>query len=206
MIILKNVSKAFDGKKLYENVNLTIEDGEFVCFSGPSGCGKTTLLNIIGGLENADRGEVIVNGKNLCKRSDRFQFYREDAGYVFQNFALVERKTVQQNLELIPKASRADCPIDEALSFVGLSDKKDQKVYQLSGGEQQRIAIARLLIKQCTIVLADEPTGSLDADNAAKVVELLQKLNQMGKTVVLGTHSEDVRNAAKRLIPLESLR
>ena len=203
MIQLENINKSFDGRTLYNNLNLTIEDGDFVCFTGPSGCGKTTLLNMIGGLEKPDSGTIIVNGKNLGRKKDLFRFFRDDVGFVFQNFALVEKKTVRENLAMIAPGSRDKCTPEEALAFVGLSDAIDRKVYKLSGGEQQRIALARLLIKKCSLVLADEPTGSLDEKNADMVGSLLTELNKMGKTVVMVTHSEKMSKIAKRIIELE---
>lgn len=205
MIELREVCKSFDGKELYRNLNLSIQDGEFVCFSGPSGCGKTTLLNIIGGLEPIDSGDILINGKNLRKKKELYRFFRDDVGFIFQNFALVEKKTVRQNLELIAPRSRSDIPFEEALDFVGLKDKIDTKVYKLSGGEQQRVALARLLIKKCNIILADEPTGSLDRENAQAVVSLLTKLNERGKTIILVTHSDEVRAAAKRNVLIDNL-
>ena len=202
MIELKNVDKTFGDRVLFRNLNITIEDGEFVCFSGPSGCGKSTLLNMIGGLEGINAGEILINGKNIAKRKDRFSCFRDDLGFIFQNFALVETKTVQENLNLIAPKSRNDISVEEALEFVGLSDSADKKIYMLSGGEQQRIAIARLMIKKCNIVLADEPTGSLDRANVENIIMLLKKLHEMGKTVVLVTHSDEVRSAADRIISI----
>jgi putative ABC transport system ATP-binding protein len=206
MIRLEHVKKTFDGKILYDDLNLTIEDGQFVVFSGPSGCGKTTLLNIIGGLEPVDEGKVTVEGFDLRKKSQCMEFYRSCAGFLFQNFALVDNKTVRENLNMIYKKSRSECTVSEALEIVGLSEKVDTKVYKLSGGEQQRVAVARLLIKKCTVVFADEPTGSLDEANANIVIGLLQKLHDMGKTVVMVTHNEKFKNVAERVFNIEEIR
>lgn len=206
MIRLLNVRKSFEERELYHNVNLEIPDKEFVVFSGPSGCGKTTLLNIIGGLEPVDSGEIYIDRWDLKKRKDRMNFFKEGAGFLFQNFALVENKTIRQNMEMICKKSRSDCGVEEALRIVGLSDKIDMPVYKLSGGEQQRIAVARLLIKKCRVVLADEPTGSLDEKNADMVMQLLKMLNNMGKTIIMVTHSEKYKLDADRIIEIETLK
>ena len=123
-------------------------------------------------------------------------------GFLFQNFALIENKTVLQNLELVKKDARTDCSIDNALECVGLLSKKSNKVYTLSGGEQQRLALARLFLKKCDIILADEPTGSLDRKNADIVLNLLLELNAKGKTVLLVTHDERIKKAGKRVVEL----
>lgn len=136
--------------------------------SGESGCGKSTLLNMIGGIETPDKGSIIVNGLMWQKRKKQ-KYFKEVVGFLFQNFALLENKTVKENLEIIKKSGRTDISINEALEKVGLQKVINKKVYQLSGGEQQRVALARLMLKKCSIVLADEPTGSLDK----KIVRLL---------------------------------
>ena len=181
MIELKNVRKSFGERVLFENLNLKISDGEFAVLIGASGCGKTTLLDIIAGIEPIDSGEVLVDGVNILKRRNRLAYYQTKLDMCFQNFALIENMTVRKNLELVQKKSRSDMSLDDALRRVGMTDYLDKKVCTLSGGEQQRIALARLMVKKCSIVLADEPTGSLDADNAAKVMTILSDLNAMGK-------------------------
>lgn len=203
MIKLSDVSKSFGERKLFRNVNLEIKDGEFVAFTGASGSGKTTLLNLIGGLEKTDSGEVLIDGKNFSKASEQIRLYGEKIGFLFQNFALVEQKTVRENLELVKEKFRSDKTPEQALSEVGLSDKFDSKVFTLSGGEQQRVALARLMVKKCDIILADEPTGSLDRDNAQKVIELLRKLNAQGKTVVIVTHDPKVAGQCDRIIKID---
>lgn len=203
MIKLSDVSKSFGERKLFRNVNLEIKDGEFVAFTGVSGSGKTTLLNLIGGLEKTDSGEVLIDGKNFSKASEQIRLYGEKIGFLFQNFALVEQKTVRENLELVKEKFRSDKTPEQALSEVGLSDKFDSKVFTLSGGEQQRVALARLMVKKCDIILADEPTGSLDRDNAQKVIELLRKLNAQGKTVVIVTHDPKVAGQCDRIIKID---
>lgn len=202
MIIGRNITKTFDTLTVFENLNFEIEDGEFVCFSGESGAGKTTLLNIIGLLEPIDSGELRINGKTYKSSRQKREYYKNEVGFLFQNFALMEHKTVRQNLEIVKSDRSNDISLEEALQRVGLADKIDNKVYTLSGGEQQRIALARLILKQCNIILADEPTGSLDKRNARVVMGLLKELNREGKTVIIVTHDEDIKNQAGRRIEL----
>lgn len=202
MIELKGISKAYDNKILYKELDLVIEDGEFVVFSGKSGCGKTTLLNIIGGLEKPDAGEVLVDSKNINTTKNKLEFYQNKVGFLFQNFALVEKKSVEENLDLVYTKSRNNVTIEEALKEVGLLDKVNTKVYKLSGGEQQRVALARLMIKKCDIILADEPTGSLDKENADEVMRILKAINKKGKTIIMVTHSDEYKSMADRVIEL----
>lgn len=161
MIEIRQLTKSFQGKTLFENLSLTISQGDFVIFSGPSGCGKTTLLNMIGALEPIDTGTIVVDGKDITNKRNQLAYFRTKLGFLFQNFALVDQKTVRQNLEIVQKRYRSGKTIEEVLTSVGLSDKINQKVFMLSGGEQQRVALARLMLKQCDIILADEPTSSL---------------------------------------------
>ena len=202
MIELKNVKKSFGDRVLYENLNLTVTDGEFAVLIGASGCGKTTLLDIIAGIEPIDSGEVIVDGLNIQKRRNRLAYYQTNLGMCFQNFALIENMTVRKNLELVQKKSRSDMSNEDALRRVGMSEYIDKKVCTLSGGEQQRVALARLMVKKCSIILADEPTGSLDAVNASKVMDILSDLNKMGKTVVMVTHDTKYQKIGSRQIDL----
>lgn len=202
MIEIRQLTKSFQGKTLFENLSLTISQGDFVIFSGPSGCGKTTLLNMIGALEPIDTGTIVVDGKDITNKRNQLAYFRTKLGFLFQNFALVDQKTVRQNLEIVQKRYRSGKTIEEVLTSVGLSDKIDQKVFMLSGGEQQRVALARLMLKQCDIILADEPTGSLDQANAERVMALLQELNDQGKTIILVTHDEAIKRQGKRLVEI----
>ena len=188
MIEIKEVSKSFGDKVVFDGFSLTIEDGAFVVFAGNSGCGKTTLLNMIGALEKPDSGQIFVDGVDIYKIRRKEDYFTYKVGFLFQNFALVENKTVRKNLDYVQKKARTSISLDEALKSVGIEDKIDTLVYKLSGGEQQRVALARLMYKKCDIILADEPTGSLDTENAKMVLNFLHKLNDEGKTIILVTH------------------
>lgn len=202
MIEIKNMNKSFGDKVIFKDFNLEIKDQEFVVLSGKSGSGKTTLLNIIGGIEKVDSGEVYVDNQDITKEKNLLDYFRYTVGFLFQNFALIERETVYENLKLVKKRCRTDTSIEEALEMVGLSDKKNQKVYTLSGGEQQRVALARLLIKKCKLILADEPTGSLDRENANMVISILKEYQKMGKTVCLVTHDDYIKTLGDRVVNL----
>ncbi len=204
MIEIKHLYKRFDEKQLFSDLNLTIQDGEFVVFWGESGCGKTTLLNMIGSLEKIDHGEILVNHKDISLRKNQREYLKNEVGFLFQNFALIDAKTVRENLNMVKPNIRSEYTVEQVLEYVGLSDMIDKKVYKLSGGEQQRVALARLMLKKCSIILADEPTGSLDPNNANKVMELLKSFNKMGRTVVLVTHVEEYKQMGFRTIEIKS--
>lgn len=194
MIKIEDLRKAFGEQVIFSDFSAEINDGEFVIISGRSGAGKTTLLNMIGFLEEYDSGRITVDGIELSEKKKQRDYFLNKVGFLFQNFALIENKTVRQNLEIIKPSARTEYDIDTALRKVGLLDKADKKVYTLSGGEQQRVALARLFLKKCDIILADEPTGSLDKDNAETVIRLLKELNKKGKTVIIVTHDESIKN------------
>ncbi|UKS25914.1 ABC transporter ATP-binding protein [Paenibacillus sp. HWE-109] len=202
MIEINTVSKSFEGNVIFSNLELKIDNGEFVIFSGASGCGKTTLLNMIGAIEPIDSGEILVDGLNIHKRKYQLQYFKYKIGLLFQNFALVEHKTVKENLKLVRKESQSGVSIEQALEMVGISDKLNSKVYTLSGGEQQRVALARLMVKKCNIILADEPTGSLDKKNAEAVLDIIKQLHNQGKTIIMVTHDEDMKKKGERIINL----
>ena len=202
MIEIQKLSKSFGRKTLFQDFNLSIEQGEYVVFSGASGCGKTTLLNMIGSLENYDSGHILVDGLDIGNRKNQQKYLREKVGFLFQNFALMEEKTVMENLEIVKKSNRSAVSIEEVLEKVGMEGSQSSKVYTLSGGEQQRIALARLMIKKCDIILCDEPTGSLDRENGKKIMDLIMGMNQSGKTVILVTHDETYKSIGGRIVEL----
>ena len=202
MIEVKNLTKTFGENTVFKDLCFKIDDGEFVVFSGKSGCGKTTMLNLIGGIDTPDSGEILVDGADITKQKNRIEYFRNKVSFLFQNFALIDNKTVEENLNMVKKNTRTDTTIEQALESVGLKDKIKAKVYTLSGGEQQRVSLARIMIKKCDIVLADEPTGSLDKENSAGVIEILKKLNSEGKTVILVTHDEELKKTGSRIIEL----
>ena len=202
MIVGRNLIKKFDGNVVFDNFSFSIESGEYVCFSGESGSGKTTLLNMIGMIEPYDGGIIEIDGCRYLKNSEKLSFFRNKVGFLFQNFALLENKTVKENLEMIRPAYRRNISVEDALSMVNLQDKTNNKVYTLSGGEQQRVALARLYLKRCDIVLVDEPTGSLNHKNANIVISILKDMHGMGKTIVLVSHDKTIKRTVERIIEI----
>ena len=189
-IALQQVCKSYGDHVLFDHFSCEIGAGEFVVITGESGCGKTTLLNLIGGLEPVNSGSIRVAGIDITTRRNLQSYYRNIVGFLFQNFALVEQKTVEENLNLVHRKGKSAVTIEQALSCVGMAGTQRQKVYSLSGGEQQRVALARLRLKRCQLVLADEPTGSLDRKNGKLVMDLLRQMKEEGRTVILVTHDE----------------
>jgi putative ABC transport system ATP-binding protein len=200
MIQIQNLQKRFGDKIIFDNFSCEINDGDIVVFSGVSGKGKTTLLNMIGGLEKYQSGEITVDGLTVSSAKNLKKLYRDYFGFLFQNFALIEKETVEKNLGMIDKKNRNNISIEEALEKVGLKGYESRKVYTLSGGEQQRVAIARLFLKKCSIILADEPTGSLDKKNADIVMDYLFELNKEGKTVIVVTHDEEYKKRFEKVV------
>ena len=204
MIQINHVKKAIGGHVIFDDLSMQIADREFAVLTGPSGCGKTTLLHMIGGIEPVDSGDILVGDSNVANGKNLMHYYRHEVGFLFQNFALVERKTVAENLGMIRKDARSSLSMVDALRRVGMEGKETQMVYSLSGGEQQRIALARLMMKQCSLILADEPTGSLDPNNAAQVMEILKSFSEMGKTVIMVTHAPNLIEPSMRHIALDA--
>ena len=186
---------------MYQNFSIDIPNQSFMVITGESGCGKTTLLNMIGGIETIDSGDIWINGKSVKSYPKRYLF-RDEIGFLFQNFALVEYKTVKQNLSMVLDKNKESLSIKAVLKKVGLEGFENKKVYQLSGGEQQRVALARLMLKKCNVILADEPTGSLDEKNSDVVMELLHDLNEQGKTIIMVTHNMKYVKEATTIINL----
>jgi putative ABC transport system ATP-binding protein len=203
-----NVTKKFGKRYIFQNLNLSVEDGEFIAIVGPSGCGKSTLLNMIGLLESSDAGKIKLKGKEIPKieSNGATMLRRNTINYLFQSFALINDMTIYQNLSLAMNflnitSKEKDTRIEEILKKVHLEEFKDEKVNTLSGGEQQRVALARTILKPGDIILADEPTGSLDSAAAEIAFNLIKDLSkQYRKTVMMVTHSKDLANQADRII------
>ena len=208
IIEVKNVSKKYieaeKEKYALNDVSLNVYDKEFLVILGGSGSGKSTLLNLIGGLDNLDNGTILVNGKDITKlnKKDLTLYRRNDIGFVYQFYNLLPELTVIQNVTLAPGA-RDKIVAEKLLDLVGLKDKIDKYPNQLSGGEQQRVAIARAINKKSNILLCDEPTGALDDKSGRQVLELLNKLNKEGKTIVLVTHIKEISRIADRIITIK---
>ncbi len=212
MIKFKNVSKIFTGNSVgLQNVNLHIQPGEFVSIVGKSGTGKTTLAKLIIAEERPTKGTIIIGGWDITHIKNReIPTLRRQIGVVFQDFKLLKKMTVFENVAFALEVSGAGRDkikeiVPQILKVVGLEQKMDRFPKEISGGEQQRVVIARSLVHRPKILLADEPTGNLDKINAREIIDLLLKINKFGTTVVLVTHNDDVVNAIKkRVITLEA--
>ena len=205
MITLNNISKKYNEKNIVRNFNLKINKGEFISIVGESGSGKTTLLNIIGLLEKQTSGDIVVMGIKNPTSKELTKLQREFYGYVFQNYALIEEDSVQTNLKLALKYNKVidkQAEINRALKLVGLEGYNKKKVFELSGGEQQRLALARIMLKKCEIILADEPTGNLDNKNRDIVFKILRELNEFGKELIIVTLDMTFANSCDRIIRL----
>lgn len=208
-IELVNVSKKFDNNTVINNISFDINQGEMVSIVGTSGKGKTTLLNMMGLISKTSSGSIKILGKEICGINSKkaMLLRRKVIGYLFQNYGLVDDESVAWNLKLalsykkLPKKEK-DKKINDILEKFNMSALKSKKIYQLSGGEQQRVAIMRLILQDCDIILADEPTGSLDTQNRDKVISYLRELNNLGKTVVIVTHDMVVANECDRIISI----
>ena len=201
-IDLLNVSKTFGSKKIFTDLNLIFESGKSYALIGGSGSGKSTLLNIIGRLEKIDSGNVLVDKQDIWKIKER-TFFKNTVGYVFQNYSLIDNKTVYDNLKLITKDKKT---ITDVLEKVGLSsDYLHQKIYELSGGQAQRVAIARMLMKPRKIILADEPTGALDGEIGKEIIRLLLNEKDEDKYVIIATHDPAVYNEVDVIIDMKDI-
>ncbi len=213
MIQVKDLSKVFRTDEVetwaLENVGLEVKRGEFVAIMGPSGCGKSTLLNILGLLDSMSSGSYILNGKDVssCSESQRNKLRKELLGFVFQSFNLIDELTVRENINLpllymgVPAAERKQ-RVEEAMKRMGINNRANHFPRQISGGQQQRTAIARAIVTRPKLILADEPTGNLDSKNGREVMELLSELHEEGCTIVMVTHSERDANYAERIVRL----
>jgi cell division transport system ATP-binding protein len=206
MIQLIHVSKAYDRRDALSNITLEIQKGEFVLLMGQSGAGKSTLLRMLIGEEQPDEGQIFVQGKNVTKlRQSEVPYLRRKVGSVFQDFRLLSKKSVFENVALpliVQGASTTDIrrKVTEALRAVGVEHKKDQSPDSLSAGERQRVSIARAIVNGPIVLLADEPTGNLDPERTAEIIELFKLINARGTTVIVATHDPQVMALVNRRV------
>jgi len=209
---VSGMSKGYRSGPVLDGLDLRIGAGEMVAIVGPSGSGKSTLLNIIGLLESVDSGSLSLFGTAApsVRSAAAKRLLRKRLAYLFQNYALIDSETVESNLKIAQEFTGGSRSAKrrqrhEVLGRVGLAGAGARRIYELSGGEQQRVAIARVLLKPCDLVLADEPTGSLDTDNRDLVLGMLGDLNAAGKTIVVVTHDPVVAAACTRVVALRSV-
>lgn len=206
MLEIEGLAKAFGKRVLWQSLDWKFPSAKMTALIGPSGSGKSTLLNCIGTLERPTAGRILWNGVDVVAGSGREKrlLRKHQIGYLFQNYALVEHATVHQNINYAINGvwpwKRGN--FSKELERVGLEGRENDPVYQLSGGEQQRVALARLLAKRPPLILADEPTGALDGDNAMMVIESLRELAEQGATVIIATHNDAVREACDESLSL----
>lgn len=206
MIQLIHVSKSYDRRVALSDLTVEIGKGEFVLLMGPSGAGKSTLLRMLIGEERPDQGQIFVQGKNVGQlRQSEVPYLRRKIGTVFQDFRLLPKKSVFENVALpliVQRSSTADIrrKVTEALRAVGVEHKKDQSPASLSTGEQQRVCIARAIVNGPVVLLADEPTGNLDPERTAEIIELFKLINARGTTVVVATHDPHVMALVNRRV------
>ena len=213
IIKANNISKKFLNKTILNNFSIDIDYKESVVIVGKSGSGKTTLLNILSLIEKVDSGTIYLEKTDINKlnQSKINKIIRYDIGYLFQNYALLDNKTVYENIEIACKYKKyksiaeKEYDIENALKRVGLSGFENRMVYSLSGGEQQRVALARIIVKPCKIIFADEPTGNLDEENSKKIMDILFDLNKEGKSLVVVTHDKELINRFDTIIDLDKL-
>ena len=211
MIEAQNLSKMYArGVYALNDLNLSIGKGEFVFLTGPSGAGKSTLLRLLLRQEAPNAGQLIVNGRSLSKMTaGQVQTYRRTVGFVFQDFKLIPTRTVYENITFVPRVLGQPIAIQrrkafQVLKWVGLQHRMNAFPLELSGGEQQRVAVARALINDPALVLADEPTGNLDPDLALDIMNLFRDINARGTTVLVATHDRElIRRVARRTLALE---
>lgn len=209
MIKIEKLYKSFGEKVIFNNFNYEIKDQSMVAIVGKSGCGKSTLLNIIGLIDSDYSGTIFYNDKIISKNNQRqkIKYIRDNINYLFQNYALVDEESVEENLRLaleyekMLKQEKLE-KINKVLQLVDLENYNNKKIYTLSGGEQQRVALARIMLKKGNIVLADEPTGNLDKVNSEKIMEILKQLQKQGKTIIIVTHNENIAKQCDNIIHL----
>lgn len=211
MIEVQNITKSFDALKVLKGINLHVNKGEVVCIVGPSGAGKTTLLQIIGTLDKPDGGKVIIDGIDVTqlKQKALAKFRNQHLGFVFQFHQLLSEFTALENIEIPAliagcSAKQAQKQAEELLEYMGLAERAHHKPNELSGGEKQRVAVARALVNRPSVILADEPSGSLDSQNKQELQQLFFDLRERyGQTFVIVTHDESLASLADRTIHMK---
>lgn len=210
MITFSNISRVYDNTAAVKNINLQINKGEMVFVTGPSGAGKTTLLKMIYVAERPDTGSIVIAGYNTATlKENSIPFLRRNIGVVFQDFKLLANKTVYDNIALALRIrgnqeGEIKNKVNNALRLVNLRHKTESYPLTLSGGEQQRVTIARAIVDEPTVLLADEPTGNLDRDNARSIMDIFREINAKGTTIVIATHNHDLfRQTGLRVLKLE---
>ena len=208
MIELQHIWKQFGSRIIFSDLNLNFQSGMVYALIGDSGCGKTTLLNMLAKLETFNKGEIVYKGKSLTSLKNE-EFYRNELGYLFQNFGLLESQTIRENLELgligkkQNKKQEKERLLLQALQAVRLDYLSlNQKIYELSGGEAQRVALAKIILKNPPLVLADEPTASLDPKNSKEIMEILLELRNANRTIIIATHNPSIWKMADQVIHL----
>ena len=208
MIELQHIWKQFGSRIIFSDLNLNFQSGIVYALIGDSGCGKTTLLNMLAKLETFDKGEIVYKGKSLTSLKNE-EFYRNELGYLFQNFGLLESQTIRENLELglidkkQNKKQEKERLLLQALQAVRLDYLSlNQKIYELSGGEAQRVALAKIILKDPPLILADEPTASLDPKNSKEIMEILLELRNANRTIIIATHNPSIWKMADQIIRL----
>ena len=208
MIELQHIWKQFGSRIIFSDLNLNFQSGMVYALIGDSGCGKTTLLNMLAKLETFDKGEIVYKGKSLTSLKNE-EFYRNELGYLFQNFGLLESQTIRENLELglickkQNKKQEKERLLLQALQAVRLDYLSlNQKIYELSGGEAQRVALAKIILKNPPLILADEPTASLDPKNSKEIMEILLELRNANRTIIIATHNPSIWKMADQIIRL----
>ena len=209
-IELKNVKKTYKvGEKEFnalDGVDLSINQGEFVVVLGPSGAGKSTLLNLLGGMDTVTSGDIYIGEDNIAKFNDKelTRYRSNDVGFIFQFYNIMPTLTVEENVNLIKDVTNTSKDSKEVLKSVGLLKHKDKFPQELSGGEQQRVSIARAIMKNPKVLLCDEPTGALDSKTGAQVLELLKKQSDFDTTVIIVTHNSLISEIADRVIKIKN--
>lgn len=206
---IQNIHKSFGAgdtrTEVLKGIDIDIEKGEFCVLLGPSGSGKSTLLNIIGGIDKPDRGTIVINGESMKNMNEKklTNYRRGHLGYIFQMYNLIPNLTVRENIEVGAYLSKKPLDVDELIGTLGLKEHQNKLPNQISGGQQQRCAIGRAIVKNPDIMLCDEPTGALDYNTSKEILSLIERVNQKyGNTIIMVTHNDAIRNMADRVVSL----